>query len=342
MGDRWPRTIPLTVWLQPEKHLPLIRAIAKELAAEIGPSEAAVGLETADIENDLVVFICENPLRLRKLVTGAHDGEDLEIERRLKSAIKKAYCRNRLDQERLKSVNPYRYFHKRAGDVFRRGLHTSTDGRGFAVFSLYPENEGIRSIPEQDVAGLASPFESIPGLELRNATTKKMLLAMGKVFWEGASKFFGGGRHWVPVRDFSRWAGRHLQLSAPRPVQPKKNKEGKFRELIEAVPDETMPLRWDEAKVGLWAHCFLGQMGDSEQGIFHYLYCLKMKLEEAAARLGYQSASGLDYPKKKLLEKLRSYLRDKDWLSIEDSDDEAQEYFRNVLCAGLKNAFAKP
>jgi hypothetical protein len=330
------------VWLQPEKHLRIIRAIAKELAAELGSAADTMGHEAVDIENDLVVFICENPIRLRKLVTGAHDGEDLEVERRLKSAIKKAYGRRMLDQERLKSVNPYRYFHKRAGDVFRRGFHSSTDSRGFAVFSLYPENEGIRSIPEQDIAELVSPFERIPGLELRNATTEKMILATGTVFWEEASKFFGGGRHWVPVRDFSRWAGRHLQLSAPRPVQPKKNKEGKFRELIEAVPDETTPLRWDAAKVGLWARCFLGQMGDSEQGIFHYLYCLKMKLEEAAARLGYQSASGLDYPKKKLIEKLRFYLRDKDWLSVEDGDDEAQEYFRNVLCAGLKNAFVEP
>lgn len=336
------RNASVDVWLQPEKHIRLIRAVAKDLAAEIGPSDDAIGLEVADIENDLVVFICENPIRLRKLVTGAHEGEDLEVERRLKSAIKKAYSRRLLDQERLKSVNPYRYFHKRAGDVFRRGGHTSTDGRGFAVFSLYPENEGIRSIPEQEIAGLVSPFERIPGLELRNSTTEKMILAMGKVFWEEASKFFGGGRHWVPVRDFTRWAGRHLRLAAPRPFTSKQNREGEFHDLLETIPDEPMPLRWDEAKVGLWARCFLGQMGDSERGIFHYLYCLKMKLEEAAARLGYQSASGLDYPKRKLIDKLRFYLRDKDWLSVEDGDDEAQEYFRSVLCTGLKNAYAEP
>jgi hypothetical protein len=329
----------------------LVRKVARDLERDLCSRSGLVsplegdqfGTSTYDrehritaIEGEIYAYLCKHRDRILKAAVVGHEGDDILWHERTAHYLKRKVSWKLQDVARTADRNPYGYFRKRSGDVFRAHFHVATDHNRLTIFSLYPENEASGSIPEEDLRQFASPLERVEGLSPTTATQRDHLLALGRLFWEEASKRKGGRRVWVNLTDFVRWADQHLHLRPARVAG--------IDEAPEQAADQPNAISWvlDREKIRLWANCFLGQMEKAEKGFFHYIVCLKSRLEEAAAKLGYQSASGLDYPRKKLERKLRFFLRDKDWLSPEDLDRDARDFFTSVLCADLKNAFLEP
>ena len=94
---------------------------------------------------------------------------------------------------------------------------------------------------------------------------------------------------------------------------------------------------FDAARVVAWAGQFAERLKPKEKAVFLMRHREGLTLEQIADKLGYSGPSGPAYPLARAEEKLRSFLRDLDWLSPEDENREARDLFLDTLFSLLKN-----
>ncbi|MDM8526052.1 hypothetical protein QUF80_21980 [Desulfococcaceae bacterium HSG8] len=286
-----------------------------------------------DIRSELVLFILENELRIRKmlLLSGLPGGHH---------RLRKAFINYWIGKTRRPLKDPQRYLYKHAADVLRLSDNFYISAKSnSSAFSMSAEAVPIPPLSAEDIRDIPFPDQITQKLDYESVNKKKVLLMLAAHFWEKVSEMWGKPVR-ADLRDFIRWIGLHVPVRFLAPVRSLPD----GRNISEFIPDhcqKTEDIYFDQELVKKWARNFANRLSENEKTAFVLRYGLRLSLKEIAIKMGYKGSSGPKYPLKHAEQKLRFFLCDLPWLSPDDLNEEAFSLFHDTLLLLLKETNRK-
>ena len=288
-----------------------------------------------DVKSELALFIIENSSNLSRVLTSEN--------RNPHPFLKQAFINYWITKTRTAGSDPQRYFYKRVQDVLRQadGFHIVSKKQKSIRFSLMADNTTIPQLCEEDIRAIALPVEYTAKYQYESISKKDVLVRLTRYFWEQVSEIWGHIPVWVDVRDFIAWIGLHISLKAP--LAQKEGLDG--ASVIDGVPDDAQDpdaLYYDRDLVKTWAENFSNCLSEREKAVFSLSYGSGLKLSDVARELDYKGSSGPKYILECIEGKLRLFLRDLPWLSLDDFNKDAFNLFIDIIVSILKKGLSKP
>lgn len=338
----------LRIWLNASDTLELLSRLAASICGELrrrqiplscdrlGPRVTPPDPDQVEaVRSELVIFVLENAPKILKRI----DAGDPNIA----GYLRNAFIRHLLDVDRKAGVNPFRHSYKRAADVLRKadGIFTVAPARRFTVFSLFPQNYSTAHLTEEDLAGIPFPPDVNAALVPDAVSKAEVLLQLARWFYQCVSERWSAERIWIKVRDLVGWIRFHVELDEMSRLE----RLSGGAEALEKLPD-SHPISgktwFDDELVKQWAAVFVRRLKPRDQKVF-YLRCAQdLGFVQIARRTEYQGPSGAKAAFDRVVDELRTFLRDLPWLSPDDLYEDAFDRFLQILLSFLKSSVSEP
>jgi hypothetical protein len=231
-------------------------------------------------------------------------------------------------------------------------FHTRAGKNEFMSFSCRKENRKVAPLTQEDVSKISFPTDRVEALDYNSINRKKVFLELSEYFWTQVTQRLGGGAVWLNVWSVIEWIGLYIRWDVTDEAegielhQPPRSSGGSDEsstrgEIVNRIPDPGPApdeIYFDPDIVIKWASCFAERLSQKEKAVFYYSQVLDLGFKEMAPKLNYKGASGPYYLLKQTEVKLKSFLRDLDWLNPDDLNDEAFALFFNTLISILKKS----
>jgi len=284
-----------------------------------------------EIRSELSLFVLESRSRLQEMLASG--------DKNCHCYLKAAFINHQIDNVRGPDKDRKRYLHNRIADLLRKSpdFFTFVRNRQLLAFSMANESILIQPLSLEDIEGIPFPHDIVEELEYEHINKKDVLLKLAAYFWNQASNMWADKPVQVYLRDFVDWIGLHVSIKSMAKI----NRLADGDNPIDFVEDnQRRPDRecFDPELVKIWAQNFANRLSRKEKAVFHLRCGVELTLEDTALKLGLKGPSGPAYHEGKAKEKLRSFLRDLPWLSLDDLNEEAFSLFCDTLFSILKKS----
>ena len=334
-------------WLEDPDNLGLLRSIAGSIYAGYRNRPLLRLLPGTDLESepeaDEILAMIQSELALMVLEKASLQELLAVDESSIAQILKTAFINQYRDRRRNSLQSPRHKLYRSAMATLRHcdRFFTQSPTKGYVVFSKFDQNRLTPPLTEEDLTSIELPEAMAALTDFKAVNRKGALLELADHFWEEVSRMFSGVRIWINGWDFINWIfemyrfDEHLLMGLD-------DMESTPLALETGKGPQADALYFDAAKIENWAHMAAVDLNDREQALIYLRYAKDYSLAQIADILGYSSPSGPIYRLENAEEKLRNFLRDKDWLCPDDPNPEAQALFFTVLFSILKKSPAMP
>lgn len=175
-------------------------------------------------------------------------------------------------------------------------------------------------------------------LEFTELNKKENILKAAGYFWASAAECAGVEDISISINDFINWLGRSVDIQQRVVSGSGGGDNDELPGIIDTCPGSGP---FDDSKkrtLSVWAQKCFNFLNDKEKRLFFYFFCKNLTHDAVSKLMGKKS--NMDYPRKKMIHKLQSFLSPLDWVSPDKSahdmiDAEDLDFFRFELCTTL-------
>ena len=233
----------------------------------------------------------------------------------------------------------WRLFYRHVLDVLNQSgefFKVKDTPRGKTLFS---RSEGLPRtlVMIEDLMTIGFPPD-LPG-EYTALNTRDNILRLARHFWTSSAKLTGEPGIRIDLMDFLAWVSRYVVLQPGVDSYPMAGTDKDEFNPLAHHPGTQSADQTQNSLITTWAGNFFHRLKDREKRLFFYYECKGLP-HKAVSEL-MEMKSNLSYQKKLIHKKLKSFLRDLNWLSP-DYDGEGQDgrdfdFFMDCLCRNLND-----
>lgn len=321
-------------------------------AAPTGPDGISPDRGVVDaVKSELFIFLAEN-MKIQEIMAAGHK----ESGGYLLNAFQN-HCR---EKTRSISVNPRKYFRRTALAVIleTESLSSASEGTGakdgyVTVYGTDPCRGVLDHLSDEDKQGIPFTIECqqvFSGARKNALCNRNALFHALYWFLEQARERRKSPDYWVNIDDFLDWLMANRPPNLPigpdlhnRQFYPDDGENSlSFEEML---PDTTTTpdRQWhDPEAVAAWAKMSVTLLTEEERSLLHQKFALHLNPRQVAENRGDISRNTVDKRSERALDKIRSFLADKQWVSFDDLNEEAFSFFMENLTMELENACSAP
>lgn len=343
-------------WLESESSLTLLKSLSQVIVRKFAANRTPIPIrdipagsappfseKVSIVLSEITAFLLENETRLSRVLTAVPEEQWDRI-------LQTAFINHLKDRLRQKDGDPFKRLYRRATDVIRKNasFHSVAINNSYMTMALIPEAVPIGPVNDEDLADTSVPASIDRLIPTDGVWTEATLNQLARHFLEEMARLWNEPAVRVRVSDFTRWLYRFLP---PEPCEvhfpPRSDAEEEAKNLIEnTIPDPGSVGRenewFDREKVAIWAGQAAARINVKEAQMVLYYYAEALTMDEVAKRTGKKGASAIHYHIDHFQMQLKSFLRDRPWLSPEDINSEAFFFFWEALIENLKKRFPTP
>ncbi|MCF8025894.1 MAG: hypothetical protein K9K82_10460 [Desulfobacteraceae bacterium] len=310
------------------------------------------GRETVDaVKSELFIFLAENR-KIQEVMAAGHK----ESGGYLLNAFHN-HCR---EKARSISVSPRKYFRRTALALIREteALSSASEGtgagKGYAtIYGKGPCREVLAPLSDEDRQQIPFTLECqqvFSGARKNALCNRKALFHALCWFLDQARERRQSPGSWVSLEAFLDWLMANRPPNLPigpdmhnRHFYP--DSDGEPVSFEEMLPDNSSrpDQQWyDPEPVASWAKMCVALLTREEQSLLYQKLVLHLNARQISENRGDISRNTVDNRSERALDKIRSFLADKQWVSFDDLNEKAFHHFMEKLNHELKNACLTP
>lgn len=289
------------------------------------------------LKSELQLFLIKNEKQVSALVSNPKGANLLCI----------CFINKLKDKIRSKKGDPYSFFRKYVIDTLRRTdrFNVSQDKNSKKITLSQSETKQIAPLTDSDLKEISFPYDRIKNIDFDSIRNQKDIYLLAETFLCEISKKIKQPNVKIFIDDFIKWLTFHIKIPesslSSLSVQQQETDDSEPQDID--IPDEN---NRPDAGVDLnfyvsVAETFVAQLDSDDRHIAFLKWVKNEKLENIAKSIGSKSPATASYRIKKVEDKLRSHIREIDFISPgNDYDEKELLKFFDVLLEILKKVEA--
>jgi len=303
------------------------------------------------VKSELFIFLAENRKIQEVMAAGRKESGGYLLN---------AFYNHCREKARSISVSPRKYFRRTALAVIRgkEALSSASEGAGAregytTIYGRGPCMGVLDSLSDEDKQQIPFAIECqqvFSGARKNALCNRDALFHALCLFLDQARELKQSPGCWVSIDDFMDWlmANRPSDLPIAPDIHNRKyymNDNGDSLPFGDTLSDSSRrPDRqwYDPEAIDSWAKKCVALLTGEERSLLHQKLFMGLNPRQIVEKRGDISRNTVDNRSERALDKIGSFLADKQWVSFDDLNEEAFSFFMEKLNQALKNALPAP